>query len=193
MGTIRRAVRDVIRERQLRRTLRRELAALEIEEPASMTEVCRRLSGRRAKPIRLVAFPLEVPGPFGVWVATDTADYIFYQAETTSEHQAHIIAHELGHLLANHHSHGAEDEVWQELFPDVPADQVRRALGTMSREQVRSALRRGAYDTAEEREAETVATVLLGSASVAESLIRPVSSERASRVQRALGDRRRWL
>ena len=64
-----------------------------------MSEVCRRLGERRGKAIRLVAYPLEAPGPFGLWLNTPSADYILYQAETTPAHQQHIIAHELGHLL----------------------------------------------------------------------------------------------
>jgi hypothetical protein len=168
-------------EARLRRRLRRELADLDIEEPTGMAEVCRRLGARRGKSIRLVPYPLEVPGPFGLWLDTPSADYILYQAETTPLHQEHIVAHELGHVLARHRSDEPDDEVWGELMPDVPPEVVRRAL------------RRNSYDTDQEREAETVATMLLEAAAARGVDTLPGRSPRARRVERALGDSRDWL
>lgn len=181
MVQLRQALRRWVGELRLRGRLRRELAALEIEEPTTMSDVCGRLSKRRGKPIRLIPYPFEVPGPFGMWLPTTSADYILYQAETTALHQEHIIAHELGHLLAGHGSVEDENPVWQELMPDIPPETIRRAL------------RRGAYDTDVEREAEMVATMLLESVAVGELVALPAHSARALRAQRTLGDRRRWL
>nr|WP_137814862.1 hypothetical protein [Gandjariella thermophila] len=146
-----------------------------------MADVCARLSERRGKPIRLLAYPLEVPGPFGLWLNTPSADYVLYQAETTRLHQEHIIAHELGHLLADHPSDEDDDAVWRELMPDIPPELIRRAL------------RRTSYDTEHEREAETVATMLLESAAVAGYVPDTAHTPRAKRAQRALGDRQDWL
>lgn len=146
-----------------------------------MAEVCTRLSKQRGKPIQLIAYPFEIPGPFGLWLATPSADYLLYQAETTKLHQEHIIAHELGHLLAAHQSDDDDDEIWQELMPDIPPDIIRRAL------------RRTSYDSDQEREAETVATLLLEAAAVVQSITMPSTSARARRAQQALGDRQNWL
>lgn len=154
---------------------------MDIEGPTDMTDVCLRLGRRRGKPIQLIAYPLEVPGPFGLWLSTPSADYILYQAQTTRLHQEHIIAHELGHLLANHGSAEDDDAVWRELMPDIPPEMIRRAL------------RRSAYDTDQEREAETAATILLEAAAVAEYVTLPGGSARARRAQRALGDPQDWL
>ncbi|HWE89886.1 MAG TPA: hypothetical protein VG317_10540 [Pseudonocardiaceae bacterium] len=182
MVSARRAFQRRIGESRLRRRLRGELTVLGIEGPTTMADVCARLSRRRNKPIRLLAYPLEVPGPFGLWLNTPSADYILYQVETTRLHQEHIIAHELGHLLAGHHSSDEQDDaVWRELMPDIPPELIRRAL------------RRTSYDTDDEREAETVATILLEAAVVAESVARPSRSPRARRAQRALGDASDWL
>lgn len=167
--------------RKLRARLRRELDAAAIDAPMPMSEVCRRLGERRGKAIRLVAYPLEAPGPFGLWLNTPSADYILYQAETTPAHQQHIIAHELGHLLAGHSSDESDDAVWQRLLPDIPPDVIRRAL------------RRTNYDTDQEREAENVATLLLERAAAITAAMRPGRSSRARRAQRALGDDREWL
>lgn len=178
---LRSLIRTWSNEAKLRRRLRRELAALKIDEPMDMAEVCRRLSAHRNKPIRLLAYPFEIPGPFGLWLKTPSADYVLYQAETTPAHQQHIIAHELGHLLASHRSDEGDEAVWSVLMPDVPPDVIRRAL------------RRTSYDNAQEREAETAATMLLEAAAVTECVRLPAASPRAHRAQRALGDRQRWL
>ncbi len=169
------------RERRLRRQLRAELSALDISHPIDMAEVCQRLGAHRGLTIRLLALPLEVPGPFGLWLRTSSADYILYQRETTVLHQQHIIAHELGHLLAGHSSDDGDDAVWAELLPDVPPDLLRRAL------------RRTHYDTDQERDAETVATLLLERAAVVSAVTSPGGSPRARRAQRSLGDRQDWL
>ena len=166
-------------ESRLRRRLRAELAACGIEGVTSMKEVADRLGQRRGKPIKLLAYPLEVPGPFGLWLATSSADYIIYQEQTTEAHQRHIIAHELGHILAEHHSDEDDDAAWRELMPDIPPEMIRRAL------------RRTHYDNDHEREAETAATILLEAAAASVSV--PGRSARARRAQEALGDPQGWL
>lgn len=47
-------------------------------------------------------YPIEQPGPFGIWLSTDAADLIVYQSQTTRAHQEHIILHEVGHIIAGH-------------------------------------------------------------------------------------------
>lgn len=167
------------RENRLRRFLRRDLADLALFGPTSMEEVCQRLSVRRQKPIHRHPYPLEVPGPFGLWLSTPSADYILYQTETTEDHQEHIKAHEVGHMLAEHESDDADDTVWQEIMPDIPPHMIRRAL------------RRSHYDSEHEADAECVADLLL-----TESITghHPAASTmRAQRAQRALSSEKDWL
>lgn len=169
-------------ERQLRRRCRQLLNELDIRPPLDVAELCRRVGERRGKPIRLRPHPIPVPGPFGVWISTTTADYILYQEQTSVAHQGHIVLHELGHILAGHTIAEHEDEVLTELYPDLGPDAVRRAL------------RRTSYDSDHEREAETVATIILEWASVVDRVApRPSSAAVAQRMGKALGDKVGWL
>ncbi|WP_158886753.1 hypothetical protein [Amycolatopsis anabasis] len=170
-----------MRDRELRRRCRRLLRELAIVPPLDVRVLCERVGRRRGKPIHPVARPIPVPGPFGAWISTRAADYILYQQETSKSHQDHIILHELGHILAGHPSDSPGADV-EQLCPDFGPDAVRRAL------------RRTAYDTEQEREAETVATIILEWASVLDRISpRPSGEAPAQRMEAALADRLGWL
>ncbi|MCS0635847.1 hypothetical protein NX801_09235 [Streptomyces sp. LP05-1] len=117
--------------------------------PLHVRELCRLLGDYRGRPIQLVPYALPAPGPFGLWIATDTVDLIFYQQETSPLHQDHIILHEVGHILADDTSDEDDPVVWQSLLPALSYDAIRRAL------------RRTAYEDEREREAELIATTIL--------------------------------
>ncbi|RKT11333.1 hypothetical protein BX285_5281 [Streptomyces sp. 1114.5] len=171
-----------MKERELRRRCRRELRALGIQPPLQVDVLCQLLGERRGRPIRLVPYSLPVPGPFGVWLATTSADYILYQQETSKIHQDHIILHEVGHILADHQSDEADDEFWRQMTPDLSLEAVKRAL------------RRTSYDQDHEREAELVATIILEWASVLDRVTpRRSNNPSVQLVQTALGDRQGWL
>lgn len=127
---------------------------------------------------------MPVPGPYGAWIATGTADYVLYQQNTTKPHQDHIILHEVGHILAGHRNDEdyPDEALWQQEMPDISPRTIRRAL------------RRTSYEAVEEREAELIATIVLGWASVLDH-VAPHAASRPSlrRIQAALGDRRGWL
>lgn len=171
-----------LRERRLKRRCRQELQALGVQPPLRVDEVCRLLGERRGRPIRLVPYPLAVPGPYGLWIASESTDYILYQQQTSATHQAHIILHEIGHILADHGCEGQDEQVWQELLPDLSLHTIRQAL------------RRTSYDDEQEREAELVATIILEWASVLDQIApRPAGDSSLHQVQTALSDRRGWL
>lgn len=183
-----------MRERELRRQARRLLNELDISPPLDVVELCRRVGESRSKPIRLVPHPIPVPGPFGVWIATNAADYILYQQETSKSHQGHIVLHELGHILAGHTSDDEDDALLAELYPDVEPDALREQYPDLEPDAVRRALRRTSYDTEQEREAETVATIILEWASVLDRIAPSKSADAAAqRMGAALGDRMGWL
>ncbi len=183
-----------MRERVLRRRCRALLTALDIRPPLDVAELCRRVGEERGKPIRLVPHPIPVPGPFGVWITTESADYVLYQRETSKAHQGHIVLHELGHILAGHRSDEEDDMLLAELYPDVEPDAVREKYPDLALDAVRRALRRTSYDTEQEREAETVATIILEWASVLDRVAPLVSADaRAQRMATALSDRMGWL
>lgn len=171
-----------MKERELRRRCRRELRSLGVQPPLRVEELCRLLGEKRGRPIRLLPYALPAPGPFGLWIATDSTDHILYQKETSKAHQDHIILHEVGHILADHRSDEDDAEFW------------RSAPGDLSLGAVRRALRRTSYDEEHEREAELVATIILEWASVLDHVTPRASKNPAlQRVQTALGDRRGWL
>lgn len=129
-----------------------------------------------------MAHPIPVPGPFGIWLATSRADHIVYQEQTTPRHQDHIIVHELSHMIADHRSDEDDDDLLHMLYPSLAPEAVRRAL------------RRTSYDTAQEHEAETVATIILEWASVLDPFASSFPlSPAGRRVHDGLGDRMGWL
>jgi hypothetical protein len=183
-----------VRERELRRRCRRLLTELDIRPPLDVTELCRRVGESRGKPIRLVPHPIPVPGPFGAWIATRAADYILYQQETSKAHQSHIVLHELGHMLAGHRGDEWDDALLAEFYPAVDPAALRERYPDLQPDAVRRALRRTSYDTDQEREAETVATIILEWASVLDRIAPPRSPDAtAQRLGVALGDRIGWL
>jgi len=89
-------------------------------------------------------------GPYGLWIATPAADYVIYAEDTSPLHRQHIILHELSHLLCDHHPAPLDDvSLPDDLFRDLRPETIVRLL------------QRAAYTTAEEREAEMLATLLL--------------------------------
>lgn len=58
-----------------------------------------------------MAYPIAVPGPFGIWLSTSRADHILCQEQTNRQHQEHIIVHELGHMTADHRSDEEDDDL----------------------------------------------------------------------------------
>lgn len=183
-----------MRERELRRYCRGLLNELGIRPPLDVHELCRRVGERRGKPIRPVAHPIPVPGPFGAWVSTASADYLLHQSETSRAHQDHIILHELGHILAGHRCERADDTLPAQLDPaDGPT--LARRFPDLAPEAVRRALHRTSYDSDQERAAETVATIILEWATVFESVGPPATSadDTARRMGNALTARWGWL
>lgn len=91
-------------DRRLRKRCRALLRELDVRPPLDVRDFCELLARHRGRPIKLVAHPIRVPGPFGLWFMTTSMDVIFYQRETTRPHQDHIILHEIGHIIAEHPS-----------------------------------------------------------------------------------------
>ena len=168
-----------MRERQLRQRCRRLLNGLGITPPLNVAELCQRVGQQRGRPIRVLGYPMPAAGPFGVWIATDRADYVLYQQETSRAHQDHIILHELGHILADHIGDGNAPATT--LYPDIDPAVVLRAL------------QRTSYDDEHEREAEMIATIILEWASVLDRVAARSNQPTTRRMDTALGDRWGWL
>jgi hypothetical protein len=135
--------------KSLRQRCERRLRGLRIPEPFDLDAFCRQIESRRGR--RLLRRP--VPGlssgaPCGIWVGTAEADHVFYDPGTSPLHAEHIVLHELAHILSGHRL--VEDDAPARLFPDLDPATVTRMLG------------RVAYTTAQEREAEMMASLIRG-------------------------------
>ncbi|MFS8097845.1 ImmA/IrrE family metallo-endopeptidase [Lentzea alba] len=120
-----------LRQFRLRRRARAALRGLTMPEPFSVQALCDEVARVRGRKLFLHPFtePPVDEMPSGLWVATDVADHVFFEQQTSRFHQEHIICHEIGHMLCGHES--------------------QRAMARTS------------YTTAQEHEAEMVATLIL--------------------------------
>ncbi|MGW0389950.1 ImmA/IrrE family metallo-endopeptidase [Streptomyces sp. NPDC003042] len=135
--------------KKLRKAGARRIAELDLPKVTDVAELCRHLGEVRDRPITLVPMQMPSSHPCGMWVAARDEDLIFYDANTTSAHQEHIILHELGHIICCHRGAGGLDEAAARLlFPDLDPDLVRDML------------LRATYDDVQEQEAEIIAYLL---------------------------------
>jgi LmbE family N-acetylglucosaminyl deacetylase len=105
------------------------------------------MSSLRGRPIRVVEWPLPIPGPSGVWIARERDDVVVAQQAATGRHRDHIVLHELAHILCEHEGMpmpGYGPELLS-AFDDPAEDAAAVRL-------------RSAYDSVSEREAELLAT-----------------------------------
>lgn len=163
----------------LRERCEAKLAELNLSAFENAHSFCAALAARRARPIVLQAVA-NPAGPFGLWVGGRTADVIFYERNTSPLHQEHIILHEACHLVWQHRpAPVTEGELAHLLFPDVQPEVIQRVL------------RRAGYSTAEEQEAEMLASLILERYAGAPSPSTPPDAKTARLVDRlttALGD-----
>ncbi|MCW7944009.1 regulator component [Streptomyces hygroscopicus] len=106
----------------------------------------------RGRPLILKELPEQIAmaGACGLWLSTDEADYVFYEARTARLHTEHIILHELGHMLCDHH--GAEDP--------TQADPLNGLLSGLQPQLIKRLMARTSYTTTEEQEAEMIASLI---------------------------------
>lgn len=133
----------------LRTACSQRIAELNLRAAPDVQAVCDRLFELRGRPIKLVPLPMPASNPCGMWVAAQHEDIIFFDTNTTSSHQEHIILHELGHIICCHRGSGVlDDENARVLFPNLDPQIVRDML------------MRATYDDVQEQEAEIIAFLL---------------------------------
>jgi hypothetical protein len=129
------------------------VAELDIPEPFDLGQFLARLVLQRNKLIYLHPFTSGPGVPCGLWIGTADADHVFHEEGTTPWHKTHIVLHEIAHMLLGH---DGGTRAWHGLArllaPDVDPSLVRLVMG------------RSAYTSAEEREAEILASLILGQA-----------------------------
>lgn len=164
--------------KKLREEGTRRIAGLDLPERYDVPTLCRRLGELRERPITLVPMPMPATHPCGMWVAAHEADLIFFDANTTSAHQEHIILHELAHIICCHRGSGLlDDESARTLFPNLNPDIVRDML------------MRATYDDVQEQEAEIIAYLLSERLSTTSAVLSPDKAAETGvigRIERAL-------
>jgi hypothetical protein len=151
----------LLRRRLLR--VMRQLGVAPTEGAAGLVAALARHLGQR---IEVEGYPFRVPGFFGVTVQTAEGYTIFVQAMTDGEHQAHLVLHEIAHIL---------------LGTLTPAPEAAFTHRT------------GDYASLEERDAEFVARVistLIGAD--ADARLAPQTDARAALLAGVLEDRIAW-
>jgi hypothetical protein len=93
--------------------------------------------------IHLIARPMPVPGPSGMWVAHGNDGYIFYPHDAPPALKVVVIGHELAHVLFDPEPEITLLDLATLLLPDIEPLAISR-LGA-----------RTAFDAARERRAET--------------------------------------
>ncbi|MEU7745353.1 hypothetical protein [Nonomuraea sp. NPDC049158] len=157
---------------------------LEIPHPFDIVEFTHQVARARRRRIELRPVDTAADGPSGMWLATDSVDFICYEQRTSRSHQEHIILHELGHMLCEHES-----------APIAPDALLRILLPTLDPAMVRSVLGRTTYSEPQEHEAERFAMLVLRHAGRLPTVRRPPLSAEAAgihdRIQAALAPRTR--
>lgn len=124
---------------------------LDVAVPFDLGQFVAGLERRRRRPIHLRPFNSRPGVPCGLWIGTADADYVYHEAGTTPFHATHIAVHELAHMLLGHQYAPAWEEITDLLAPNLDKALIQLILG------------RSAYGNAEEREAETLASLILSS------------------------------
>ncbi|MFF8769640.1 hypothetical protein [Kitasatospora sp. NPDC015120] len=86
----------------------------------------------RGRPLRLIPLPRTDSGGSGIcglWIALADIDHVYYSVVTSPVHQAHIVLHELAHILLDHRQDGEPDQdALRRLFPDLDPVMAARLL-----------------------------------------------------------------
>jgi hypothetical protein len=144
------------------------VADLDIPQPFDLSRFLAHVERRRSRRIFVHPFTSGPGIPCGLWLGTARADHIFHEAGTTPWHRTHITLHEVAHMLLGHGGGGSKPGLERLLAPDVDPALVRLILG------------RGMYTTAEEREAEMMASMILGQASESPPRLGPLGKGTAA-------------
>ncbi|MFD7663873.1 hypothetical protein [Streptomyces sp. NPDC059788] len=137
---------------QLRRRCQQKLDQFDLPRSFSMDALCDSVSRQRGRPLYLHPLPDQAAaaGACGLWLATATDDHIFFERHTVRLHQEHIVLHEIGHMLFDHHA--VDTRTGSAILPDLFLDLDPRL--------VRRLLARTNYSTRQEQEAEMLASLI---------------------------------
>ncbi|GAB1640252.1 hypothetical protein [Krasilnikovia sp. MM14-A1259] len=162
--------------RQMLKTCQAVVDSLSLPRPFSVDALLDGLAVRRGRPIKIHTLRGAITADAcGLWISTELSDDIFVEERTTTFHREHIILHEIGHLLCDHGaSGGGASTMFARLLPDLDPALIRRFLARTN------------YTSAQEQEAELVASLIRTAAG---TRARPPSSGVRGELERALGIR----
>ncbi|WP_166196016.1 hypothetical protein [Metallococcus carri] len=121
-----------------------------VPEPFDVDLFCANVAAQRGRRVQLHELPVGIGRVCGLYVSLPAVDHVYYATGTSPRHQQHIIEHELMHLLFEHGGlRGFSTDVLERLLPGLDPGLVRAALA------------RGGYSDPEEREAETLASLVM--------------------------------
>ncbi|MEV0369061.1 hypothetical protein AB0I10_04435 [Streptomyces sp. NPDC050636] len=141
---------------QMRRRCKQLIKELELPASIDLRGMCDIVATRVERPVHMV--PMSLGGVVsGMTAATDYGYWVFFELKTSPWHQAHIVLHELGHLLLGHGQDPAITEDALKMWtPSVDAATAMRRMGlTMG------FARHHGYDNLAERETEVLGTLLM--------------------------------
>lgn len=136
--------------RRIRRRFAPLISRIRVPATSDIGALCLAVSEHLDRPIQLLPLPLPADTPCGLVITTRNAHYVAYDSQTSPVHQRHIVAHELGHLLAGHATESVAD-----------SELVRLLMPTLDPRMVTTVLTRSAgFDARAEQEAEIIADLL---------------------------------
>lgn len=106
----------------------------------------------RGRPIVVIDDPSisSAAGICGVWMSLDDRDLVIVSNQFSNVHHDHVVLHELAHLLCEHQTVAADlQQQAAAMFPNLAPEFVATMLA------------RSRYDDPQEREAETMASLIL--------------------------------
>ncbi|WBB78150.1 ImmA/IrrE family metallo-endopeptidase [Micromonospora sp. WMMD882] len=133
-----------------KRRLTRLTSGIRVPATPDSAALCQAVAERLDRPVQLLPLPLPTAAPCGIVLSTPQSHYVAYDNRTSPLHQRHIVAHELGHLLAGHAARpvGAT-QLARLLMPTLDPDMVTSVLGRVP-----------GFDERAEWEAEVIADLL---------------------------------
>ncbi len=141
---------------QIRRRCKQLIKELELPAATDLRGMCDVVATRVERPVHMV--PMSLGGVVsGMTASTDDGYWIFFELKTSPWHQAHIVLHELSHLLLGHGQDPAVTEDALRMWtPSVDVATAMRRMGlTMG------FARHHGYDNPAERETEVLGTLLM--------------------------------
>ncbi|WP_223735606.1 hypothetical protein [Streptomyces purpurogeneiscleroticus] len=142
---------------EVERRSRAFVAELDLPPVDSVLDLVPFMENRFGRSIRLMPFTpdpadadsLDASAPCGMWLATDTTDYVFYDTGISRAHAEIIVGHEFAHMLRRHRGKApiAQGSLGG-LIDGIDPSTVRLVLG------------RTRYNEPEEFEAEMLGSLL---------------------------------